>query len=169
MAIQFAVNETQVLTFPYGDFRPVTGRDGENYMYTVDGEHGRDRLFADPALHGALQEAGMEPGRTLRITRLPGPDLVWLTIPDADKPEAAEVATSLPTQRTTAKPDFAQMERLIGACLATSWAAWKGLEGQAPFTSEDVRAVGISLFLECARKGIVPAVEAEGTVLDVAA
>ena len=166
MAIQFAVNETHVLTFPYGDFRPVTGRGGENYMYTVDGEDGRDRLFADPALHGALQEAGMEPGRTLRITRLPGPDLVWLTMPDEDKPDAT---ASPPARRPAAKPDFAQMERLMGACLATSWTAWKGLEGQAPFTSEDVRAVGISLFLECARKGIVLAVEAEGVALDVAA
>jgi hypothetical protein len=29
-------------------------------------------------------------------------------------------------------------------------------EGDFAFTSEDVRGVGITLFLECSRKGLVP-------------
>jgi hypothetical protein len=37
-----------------------------------------------------------------------------------------------------------------------AYLVWEGLEVEVSFTSEDVRAVGITLFLECARKGVVP-------------
>ncbi len=39
--------------------------------------------------------------------------------------------------------------------LRASWEAWCALEEGPAFSGEDVRAVAITLFLECARKGIV--------------
>ena len=50
---------------------------------------------------------------------------------------------------------FASLEQLMNACLQASWAAWCALEEGPAFSGEDVRAVAITLFLECARKGIV--------------
>jgi hypothetical protein len=44
-------------------------------------------------------------------------------------------------------------------CLRTSWVAWNELDEDCFCTSEDVRALGISLFLECACKGVMPPVE----------
>ena len=50
----------------------------------------------------------------------------------------------------------------MDCCLKSSWDAWHGLDEGVSFSSEDVRAVGITLFLECARKGIAPlAIEEE--------
>ena len=54
---------------------------------------------------------------------------------------------------------------MIGRCLKASWAAWQGLDEEFAFSSEDVRAVGITLFLECARKGCLPQVEERQSVL----
>ena len=50
---------------------------------------------------------------------------------------------------------FAHLELLLNNCLRTSWEAWCALEEGPAFSGEDVRAVAITLFLECARKGIV--------------
>ena len=50
---------------------------------------------------------------------------------------------------------FASLEQVMNACLQASWAAWCALEEGPAFSGEDVRAVAITLFLECARKGIV--------------
>ena len=63
------------------------------------------------------------------------------------------------------KPGFEEFEDMIGRCLKASWAAWQDLDEEFLFSSEDVRAVGITLFLECARKGVLPQVEARESVL----
>jgi hypothetical protein len=41
-------------------------------------------------------------------------------------------------------------------CLTRAFEVWEGLPVDIPFTAEDVRTVGITLFLECSRKGVVP-------------
>ena len=60
------------------------------------------------------------------------------------------------------KPDFAALQLLLNHCLQASWLAWNGLGEGAQFSGEDVRAVGITLFLECGRKGIIPQPEEAG-------
>jgi len=51
MAIRFATNVPQILCFPYGDFKEVTGQYGEQFLYTVEVDNARDRLYATPILH----------------------------------------------------------------------------------------------------------------------
>ena len=168
MAIAFEMNQPQTLSFPYGDFRQIDGRYGRKYMYTVDGDTGRDRLFADPGLHAALQAAGMQPGRRLQITKLIGEGEEWAAAedaaaeqagpPDPTGPVAAGPPIKAPAKKKkAARPDYAAVESLMGHCLRSAADAWRDLEGLQAHTSEDVRAVGITLFLECARKGIAPA------------
>ena len=50
---------------------------------------------------------------------------------------------------------FASLELAMNRSLRASWEAWCALEEGPAFSGEDVRAVAITLFLECARKGIV--------------
>ena len=69
-------------------------------------------------------------------------------------------AASTPSASGNGKPSpeglsFAHLELLLNSCLRTSWEAWCALEEGPAFSGEDVRAVAITLFLECARKGIV--------------
>ena len=59
-------------------------------------------------------------------------------------------------------PGFAALQLLMNNALQASWLAWNGLDEGAQFSGEDVRAVGITLFLECARKGIIPQPEEAG-------
>ena len=79
-------------------------------------------------------------------------------------PAAPASATPQPSrngQPAPERPDFAALQLLMNHALQASWLAWHGLGEGAQFSGEDVRAVGITLFLECARKGIVPQPEGE--------
>jgi len=72
MALKFAPNAPLTVGFPYGDFKPVNGNYGPQFLYTVEVNGAQDKLYAAPALHQELQAAGVGPGHLLTITRLEG-------------------------------------------------------------------------------------------------
>lgn len=187
MAIKFETNIPLTLRFPYGDAKEVNGQYGLQFMYTVEVEGLRDRLYATPGLHHKLQEAGIRAGVVVTITKIEveGNRKDWrVEIPGRnglavlpaskhlngeaaaanghptghqDEPEG-ETEGERPALETA---EFEQLRRTLQHCLSASYGAWEKLEAELPYTSEDVRAVGITLFLECARKGIVPTAKAE--------
>ncbi|MBM3280842.1 MAG: hypothetical protein FJY95_22615 [Candidatus Handelsmanbacteria bacterium] len=57
--------------------------------------------------------------------------------------------------------DFQGLKQAMQPCLSAAYTVCQGLEVDLPFTTEDVRALGITVFLECSRKGIRPQ-ESEG-------
>ena len=57
---------------------------------------------------------------------------------------------------------FQDLKQAMQLCLNAAYGVCEGLEVDLPFTTEDVRALGITLFLECSRKGILPQETAEG-------
>ena len=57
--------------------------------------------------------------------------------------------------------DFQGLKQAMQLCLNAAYGVCEGLEVELPFTTEDVRALGITLFIECNRKGILPQ-ESEG-------
>ena len=166
MALKFSDNTPLTLTFPFGDFKEIEGIYGPQYLYTVEHDGERDRLYAAPALHHELQLAGVAPGATYTIVKEASGDLrkywrVTLFDPGSDgenegngRPDPASAAPARPP--LPARPGFAALRTLLADCLQTSWLAWQGLEeGACTFTSEDVRGIAITLFLECARKGVL--------------
>tara|TARA_Y100001934_G_scaffold247514_1_gene307373 strand:- start:48 stop:566 length:519 start_codon:yes stop_codon:yes gene_type:complete len=171
MAIKFQTKEPRTLCFPYADYLEVNGQYGTQFLYTVEAEGLRDRLYATPKLHQALQTTGITAGDLVTITKIEteGNRMGWtvevegLPVPEPEA-EATE-GVSAPRPEANGKPAFAEMEDMIGRCLKASWAAWQGLDEEFAFSSEDVRAVGITLFLECARKGCLPQVEERQSVL----
>ncbi len=72
-------------------------------------------------------------------------------------PEPEPVRTPAPTngKPSQARPTFAGLELLMNRSLQASWANWCALEDGPAFSGEDVRAAAITLFLECARKGLL--------------
>jgi hypothetical protein len=58
----------------------------------------------------------------------------------------------------TASPsaEFLALTQGMQYCLGTAYEVWQGLPVDLALTPEDVRTVGITLFLECCRKGITP-------------
>ena len=208
MAIKFSTNVPQTLVFPWGDFLNVNGQYGEQFLYSVEQEGQRDKLYATPSLHRQLQEAQVGPGCVLTITKIEGEGnrKEWVVEPEAEAeaeavPEAEEAewqpvagkrkghgqpaaaegkrngqrvesAPALPPaapasgngngQPSPEGLSFAHLELLLNSCLRTSWEAWCALEEGPAFSGEDVRAVAITLFLECARKGIVLQPEGAG-------
>ena len=206
MAIKFQTNVPQTLVFPWGDFLNVNGQYGEQFLYSVEQEGQRDKLYATPSLHRQLQEAQVGPGCVLTITKIEGEGnrKEWVVeseaeaepVPEAEEaewqpvaerrngngaPAAAEgkkngkrveSAPALPPPPSApsngnGKPSpeglsFAHLEQLMNRSLGASWEAWCALEEGPAFSGEDVRAVAITLFLECARKGIVGQPEQAG-------
>lgn len=179
MAIKFQTNIPQTLCFPYGDFMEVSGQYGPQFLYTVEVDGARDRLYATPKLHQQIQALGIEAGSVLTITKVEGEGnrLDWKIGEDTPQ-EQSEVeerqklrvhengtangqpqAQDKGTPEKPKKPDFISMNRLLELSLRASWDAWHGVDEGAEFSSEDVRAVGITLFLECSRKGVVIAEE----------
>ena len=168
MAIKFQTNTPRTLCFPYGDFMEVNGQYGPQFLYTVEADGQRDKLYATPNLHEQLQAHGMAPGSVLTITKTEGEGnrKSWLVnsdagngYPDFPPQEPPATAESPPSngQERPSLPDFASMQTLVNHCLQTSWSAWNRLEGgEAIFTSEDVCKLGISVFIECCRKHITP-------------
>jgi hypothetical protein len=188
MAIKFETNIPVKLTFPWGDFREISSRYGQQYAYSVDLAGQRDKLFATPGLHHKLQEAGVRAGSVFTITKIEieGNRKDW-RIEGEEQPAQAPVAAGEPrreaqanglpvgrhgkpatTNGTTAKnghtsesADFQGLKQAMQLCLNAAYGVCEGLEVDLPFTTEDVRALGITLFLECSRKGIQPQ-ESEG-------
>ena len=183
MAVKFKINTPQTLVFPFGDFMDVNGQYGAQFMYTVafaDGQ--RDKLYATPKLHQQLQDAQVGPGSVLTIAKVKGEGNRMEWVVKAEEGESIEESTEenngRPVERapesepasepaptngkpSQARPTFAGLERLMARSLQASWASWCALEDGPAFSGEDVRAVAITLFLECARKGIAlqPAAE----------
>ena len=71
-------------------------------------------------------------------------------------------AQAPPTPVSEPSPDFVALTQGMQYCLTTAFEVWEGMPVDIPFTAEDVRTVGITLFLECSRKGVVPQVVEEG-------
>ncbi len=58
------------------------------------------------------------------------------------------------------RSQFVRYQVLMKDALEASYAAWSGVDPTGTFfRSEDVRAVGISLFIQCAGKGVLPELE----------
>lgn len=175
MAIKFQTNKPLTVVFPYGDFMEVSGQYGQQFLYTVEVYGLRDRLYATPKLHQKLQNEGVEAGSMLTITKVEGEGnrLDWkiedepqnghIEAPAEDELHAEENGKgnghskdpSNGHQDKPKRPNFIHMNHLLEMALRASWDAWHGLDEGVEFSSEDVRAVGITLFLECSRKGIV--------------
>ena len=181
MAIKFETNIPIVLRFPYGDHKEVTGQYGQQYLYTVETNGLRDRLYSTPGLHYKLQETGVKAGAVMTVTKIEveGNRKDWRIEAQGQNGQtplsASAVAQSLNGEilvpnghPETPAPDtgseqpalesleFEQLRQAMQHCLSASYGAWENFEGELAYTSEDVRAVGITLFLECSRKGIVP-------------
>ena len=185
MAIKFETNIPLMLRFPYGDSKEVNGQYGQQFMYTVEVDGLRDRLYATLGLHHKLQDAGLGPGAVFTITKIEvdGNRKDWRVEAQGQNGKAAwsmgEQTVSdevlIPNGHSEAPiPDpggeqpapetleFEQLRQAMQHCLIASYGAWARLETEVPYSSEDVRAVGITLFLECSRKGIVPVAAEEG-------
>jgi hypothetical protein len=178
MAIKFETNIPVKLTFPWGDFREISSRYGQQYAYTVEQSGQRDKLFATPGLHHKLQEAGVRAGSEFTITkievehnrkdwRIEGEEQPAAPAPEK-RTEAKTNGRPATTNGATPKnghpqesADFQGLKQAMQLCLNAAYTVCEGLEVDLPFTTEDVRALGITLFLECSRKGIQPQ-ETEG-------
>jgi len=195
MAIEFSTNIPRTVKFPYGDFKKIESEYGVKFLYTVEQDGTRDRLFATPKLHQQLQEAGMRAGAVFTITKIevegnrkdwkieaqeqhgnasqpatPTPEKSKGETPAANgKPANGQPAQEAPAPAPAAptasskngappadSPGFHDLKQAMQHCLNSSYEVWERLDIDLPFTSEDVRTVGITLFLECSRKGIVP-------------
>jgi len=165
MAVKFQNNSPVTLVFPYGDFMEVNGQYGQQFLYTVEIEGQRDRLYATPKLHHQLQEVGIAPGDIITIAKNQGQGnrFNWIIqsnggngLLEEDTTSPASTSPQASSNSRSPAPDFSTMRELVTACLQASSAAWHGLEGESEFTSRDVRKLGISLFIECCRKGILP-------------
>ena len=173
MAIKFQTNVPLTLTFPYGDHKEINGPYGQQFQYTVELAGQRDKLFATPALHQKLQAAGIGPGAVLTVAKIEaeGNRKGWVIAPENDQEEEPlpangnDTASHAPINgtahgngRSTDPPDgpnFSDLQTLMGNCIRASWEAWRSVDhGDFDFRSEDVRGVGITLFLEASRKGI---------------
>jgi hypothetical protein len=153
MAVKFAINVPLQIGFPYGDFLEVDGYYGTQFLYTIEMEDQRDKLYATPALHEQLQELGVGAGERLVITKIEmeGNRKGWeVRMAEVDEKEDAPSNG----EAEIPEPDFDCLVELMETSLQTSMKTWQALGG--PCTSEDVRAVGISLFLEGCRKGFLP-------------
>ena len=146
MALKFADNLSLTVRFPFGDFKEVDGAYGPQYLYTVEVEGERDRLYAAPALHEALQAAGVGPDALFTITKVEGEDRRkhWQVTP---APEAAaappgangrpDSPAGAPERVPPARPGFADLQTLLADCLHTAWQTWQGLEVYLSFCKMD--------------------------------
>jgi len=105
MAIKFQTNVPQTLTFPWGDFLPISGQYGEQFLYTVELAGQRDKLYATPSLHRQLQEAQVGPGCVLTITKVEGEGnrKEWVVAAEAE-PEAEPEAGPEPEPEADGRP-----------------------------------------------------------------
>ena len=172
MAIKFATNTPQTLSFPYGDFKPVNGTYGPQFLYTVDVNGQRDKLYATPLLHEQLQTIGLNPGDAFTITKVEdeGNRKSWIIQPNGnrngngypDAPNDPSCTDAIPSVSPASNappppPDFASIQQLMTHCLQASFSSWHSVDNEAiAFTSDDIRRTALSLFIECSRRGICP-------------
>ena len=177
MAIKFETNIPLKLLFPYGDFLEVNSHYGQQFAYSVDLAGQRDKLFATAGLHHKLQEAGVRAGSELTITKIEiegnrkdwriegeeAPAPVAVVQQQHAAPANGKAGSNGHTQKHghAESADFQGLKQAMQLCLNAAYGVCEGLEVDLPFTTEDVRALGITLFLECSRKGIQPQ-ETEG-------
>ena len=166
--------------------RPVRrGADGKvpdwvtRRLPTLQAQGQRDKLFATAGLHHKLQEAGVRAGAEFTITKIEieGNRKDWrIEGEEAPAPVATVQQGAQQQAQATGKAgsngharknghtesaDFQGLKQAMQLCLNAAYGVCEGLEVDLPFTTEDVRALGITLFLECSRKGIQPQ-ESEG-------
>ena len=175
MAIKFATNTPQTLSFPYGDFKEIHHEQfGQQFLYTTEVDGQRDRLYATPNLHQALQKRGITAGAVFTITKVEGNGnrKNWVVQPNGngavdandpsrrdatpgDSPDATPASTP---QAANGHPplDFPALDQLMGHCLRAAHNAWKGMDDAIEVTSDDIRRTALSLFIECSRRGICP-------------
>lgn len=155
MAIKFQTNVRVPLCFPYGDFKEVEGQYGKQFLYTVEIDGGRDWLYATPALHEYLQNAGITPGVNINVTKieLEGNKRGWQV-----EPVVAEIEPDPenPMGDIVVTPGIEELARLMKVSMTSSLIMWTNLDEEVVFSSEDIRAVAISLFIEGARRGLSP-------------
>ena len=171
MAVRFTTDVPVTMVFPFGDFLEVQGMSGPQQMYSVEVGGERDKLFAPPDLHKKLQavEVGLGSELMIRRTQEEGRRKGWRVEAAGHNGHTAPAAAAA-TAETEAKifagvgepirPEFAAYQLLMKDALVASFAAWNQVDETGTFyKADDVRAVGISLFLECARKGVIPKLE----------
>ena len=150
MAIKFETNIPVRVRFPYGDFKEINGQYGLQYMYTVEVQGRRDRLYATPGLHHKLQEAGVKAGAVFTITKIEveGNRKDWrvevqgqngkaiLSASAAEQPlngevlvpnghpdaQAPDTGNEQPAPET---PEFERLQETMQRCLSASYGAWE--------------------------------------------
>ena len=168
MAIRFTTDAPQTLVFPFGDYREVEGQHGPQFLYTVQlNGNPRDKLYATAALHRELQATGIAAGTLLTVTKLDGSNGDYWHVENG-APERTDRGSKEPAPQepvcpsvnggagTNGAPDFTGLEHLLGHCVAASCRICRSLNGDVRFAAEDVRRLGITLFIECSRKGVLP-------------
>lgn len=182
MALKFADGTSTVVTFPFGDAKEVEGTYGVQYQYSVEVEGRSDVFFASPTVHDRIQKAGVGPGVQLRITRTgEGQATRWAVTKEGQDmiPEKPPVPTG---QAPAPAPSpgavsFDVIQRTFHTCVDSVVTEWGVKEfgvieegkDQAPFifSSEDIRAMAISMFMTCSQKAAwVPAEALAAAVLD---
>lgn len=103
MAIHFRPNLPVHLLFPFPGYVAVDGLYGTQYLYQVEVNGERDRLYAGPKLHRAMQLAKVAPGRVYCVTQVPGKGRrkEWLVRP-ASVPATPTAPQPRPDQRSVA-------------------------------------------------------------------
>ncbi len=167
MALKIEANIPVTVTFPWGDFREVAntfnGKNTMQYLYTVEVDGAKDKLYATEKLHQILQEAGMEKGSRFVITKeTRGNRTAWKVEPVQDRPtpppqSAGSRQSGTPAETLDAEAAAGGVFGLMARCLRESLNAyrWLGID----FTADNVQATGNTLFIEMRRNGItLPAV-----------
>ncbi len=173
MSVKFEVDKPVTVTFRSGDFEQVTGNFGPQFLYKVEVDGLKDKLYATEKLHKALQEAGVQGGSRLVIVKEDkGNRTVWKVTPAGNPPASSPTPPAQappadsgsqqadPKGPETAGSGASGSETLAGGlfglmarCLRESLKAWQWLGFD--FTADNVQACGNALFIECNRRGVV--------------
>ncbi len=168
MSLKFEADKAVTVGFPTGDFEKVAGNFGPQYLYTVEVNGLRDKLYASEKLHKGLQEAGVRSGSWFVIVKEDkGNRTVWQVTPAGDRPfsttspgQASSEAQADSKGPETGAPASSGSEALAGGlfglaarCLRESLKAWRWLGEN--FTCDNVQATANTLFIACNDRGIV--------------
>jgi len=104
--IDFEPNIPVTMTLEFDGGKPVAGRNGQQYLYWVDGQRS---MFLDAEPHQMIQQTGAVAGDTLEITKtLKGRTVGWevVHVVDEPAPESDEHSrtTALPMSRPAPQP-----------------------------------------------------------------
>ena len=153
--VKFQTNIPVMVTFPFGDFKPVDGNYGTQYRYNVDVDGVRSTIFASNTLHEKLLNLGDLKGQTIRICKveLPGGKSGWQVGEESQQapqqaPKQAYKPQPAPTGSVTEAQIFAAAERCLREADKQFNAIFGGEDqhyGEAH--AEFVRAWGASLFI----------------------